>query len=112
MSAPLSPDVLNTPEGIANPYPAYRAFQGPNPVRYLRLPAGPLTGRTEPLYAWALLRHADVLAAIRDPTTFSSQTPAVFKMMPRFALLHDDPPYHTRMRRLVSKAFSPQRIAS
>lgn len=112
MSAPLSPDVLNTPEGIANPYPAYRAFQGPNPVRYLRLPAGPLTGRTEPLYAWALLRHADVLAAIRDPATFSSQTPAVFKTMPKFALLHDDPPYHTRMRRLVSKAFSPQRIAS
>jgi hypothetical protein len=112
MSAPLSPDVLNTPEGISNPYPAYRAFQGPNPVRYLRLPAGPLTGRTEPLYAWALLRHADVLAAIRDPATFSSQTPPVFKTMPRFALLHDDPPYHTRMRRLVSKAFSPQRIAS
>ncbi|WP_053066286.1 cytochrome P450 [Archangium gephyra] len=112
MSAPLSPDVLNTPEGISNPYPAYRAFQGPNPVRYLRLPAGPLTGRTEPLYAWALLRHADVLAAIRDPATFSSQTPAVFKTMPKFALLHDDPPHHTRMRRLVSKAFSPQRIAS
>jgi hypothetical protein len=112
MSAPLSPDVLNTPEGISNPYPAYRAFQGPNPVRYLRLPAGPLTGRTEPLYAWALLRHADVLAAIRDPATFSSQTPAVFKTMPKFSLLHDDPPHHTRMRRLVSKAFSPQRIAS
>jgi hypothetical protein len=111
MSAPLSPDVLSTPEGISNPYPAYRAFQGP-PVRYLRLPAGPLTGRTEPLYAWALLRHADVLAAIRDPATFSSQTPAVFKTMPKFALLHDDPPHHTRMRRLVSKAFSPQRIAS
>ncbi|MCY1074258.1 cytochrome P450 [Archangium lansingense] len=109
---PLSPDVLSTPEGIANPYPAYRAFQGPNPVRYLRLPAGPLTGRTEPLYAWALLRHADVLAAIRDPATFSSQTPTVFKTMPKFALLHDDPPHHTHLRRLVSKAFSPQRIAS
>lgn len=110
--APLSPDVLSTPEGISNPYPAYRAFQGPNPVRYLRLPAGPLTGRTEPLYAWALLSHAQVLAAIRDPATFSSQTPTVFKTMPKFALLHDDPPHHTHMRRLVSKAFSPQRIAS
>lgn len=109
---PISPDVLSTPEGIADPYPAYRAFRGPNPVRYLRLPAGSTPGRTEPLYAWALLRHADVLAAIRDPATFSSQTPAVFKTMPKFALLHDDPPHHTHLRRLVSKAFSPQRIAS
>ena len=111
--APLSPDVLGTPEGIANPYPAYRAFQGPNPVRYLRIPAGPATGRSEPLYAWALLRHADVLAAIRDPATFSSaQIQTVFKTMPKFSLLHDDPPHHTHLRRIVSKAFSPQRIAS
>ncbi|WP_224365239.1 cytochrome P450 [Hyalangium versicolor] len=114
MDAPssLTPDVLGAPEGIANPYPAYRAFRGPNPVRYLRLPAGPLTGRTEPLYAWALMRHADVLAAIRDPATFSSQTPQVLKTIPKLALLHDDPPHHTHLRRLVSKVFSPQRIAS
>jgi hypothetical protein len=112
MDAPISPDVLGTPTGIADPYPAYRAFRGPSPVRYLRLPAGPMTGRTEPLYAWGLLRHADVLAAIRDPETFSSQSTSVFKTMPKMSLLHDDPPHHTRMRRLVSKAFSPQRIAS
>jgi cytochrome P450 len=111
-STSLSPDVLGTAEGIANPYPAYRAFRGPNPVRYLRLPAGALTGRTEPLYSWALLRHADVLAVLRDPTTFSSQTSAVIKTMPKLTLLHDDPPHHTHLRRLMSKAFSPQRIAS
>jgi cytochrome P450 len=111
-SAPLSPDVLGTPEGIANPYPAYLAFRGQAPVRYLRLPAGPMSGRTEPLYAWALLRHADVLAALRDPATFSSASPTVIKTMPKLALLHDDPPHHPQLRRLVSKAFSPQRIAS
>ena len=81
-------------------------------MRYVRLPAGAITGRSEPLYAWALLRHADVLAAIRDPATFSSQSQTVLKMMPKFSLLHDDPPHHTHLRRLVSKAFSPQRIAS
>ncbi|MBN1205188.1 MAG: cytochrome P450 [Myxococcaceae bacterium] len=114
MSTPasLSPDVLGTAEGIANPYPAYLAFRGPSPVRYLRLPAGAFTGRSEPLYSWAVLRHADVLAAIRDPATFSSQSPAVIKVVPKLALLHDDPPHHTQLRRLVSKAFSPQRIAS
>jgi cytochrome P450 len=111
-SAPLSPDVLGTPEGIANPYPAYRAFRSTNPVRYLRLPADPLVGRTEPLYSWALLRHADVLAAVRDPATFSSQTTSVLKAMPKLALVHDDPPHHTQLRRVVNKVFSSQRIAA
>ena len=73
--APLTPDVFNTSEGISNPYPGYLAFRGPGPVRYLRLPPGPMSGRTEPLYAWMLLRHADVMAAVRDPATFSSDSP-------------------------------------
>ncbi len=111
-TASLSPDVLGTAEGIANPYPAYLAFRGPTPVRYLRVPAGAFTGLAEPLYAWAFMRHADVLAAIRDPATYSSQSDLVIKVVPKLALLHDDPPHHTHMRRLVSKAFSPQRIAS
>ena len=109
--ASLSADVLGTPEGIANPFPAYLAFRGPNPVRYLRLQAGPMSGRTEPLFAWGLMRHADVLAAIRDPATFSSNNTNVLKTLPKMTLLHDDPPLHTQLRRLVSKAFSPQRIA-
>jgi cytochrome P450 len=111
-TASLSPDVLSTPEGIANPYPAYLAFRGPNPVRYLRAPAGAMAGRTEPLYSWALLNHAHVLTAIRDPATFSSQNTTVLKAMPKMTLLHDDPPLHTHLRRLVSKVFSPQRVAA
>jgi cytochrome P450 len=110
--ASQSPDVLGSADAIANPYPAYRLFQKDSPVRYLRLPAGPISGRTEPLYAWGLLRHADVLAAIRDPATYSSNSPSVLKTLPKMALLHDDPPHHTRMRRLAGKAFSPQRIAT
>lgn len=111
-TASFSPDVLGTPEGIANPYPAYLAFRGSNPVRYLRHPAGPISGRSEPLYAWGLMRHADVLAAIRDPATFSSRNFTVLTTAPKLTLLHDDPPHHTHLRRLMSKAFSPQRIAS
>jgi cytochrome P450 len=110
--APLSPDVLGTPEGIADPYPAYRAFRGPTPVRYVRLPAGTFTGLSTPLYAWALLRHADVVAALRDTATFSSKINAVHKAIPKLALVHDDPPHHTHLRRLVGMAFGAQRIAS
>jgi cytochrome P450 len=108
--APLSPDILGAAEGIADPYPAYRALRDASPLRYLRLPAGAVTGRSEPLHAWALLRHADVIAAARDPGAFSSQSPGVIQTLPRFALLHDDPPRHTQLRRLVSKAFTPARI--
>src|SRR5262245_47455899 len=114
MSTPgsLSPDALGTPEGIADPYPMYRAFRDASPVRYLRIPAGPFTGRSEPLYSWALLRHADVVAVLRDPAAFSSETPGTIKTIPQLALLHDDPPHHTHLRRLVSKVFSAQRIAA
>jgi cytochrome P450 len=111
VATPLLPDMLGAPEGIADPYPAYRAFRGASPVRYVRLPVGVIPGRTEPLYAWAVLRHADVLAAVRDPATFSSASHRVVTIIPKFALLHDDPPHHTHLRRLVNKAFTPQRIA-
>jgi len=107
----VSPDILGTAEGIADPYPAIRALRGQSPVRYMRLPAGPVTGLKEPLYAWALLRHADVRTATGDPATFSSEAPRLIKAIPKLGLLHDDPPHHTHLRRLVSKAFSPQRIA-
>ncbi|HEY8211019.1 MAG TPA: cytochrome P450 [Myxococcaceae bacterium] len=108
----VSPDVLGTAEGIANPYPVIRALRDRSPVRYVRLPAGGMTGLKEPVYAWALLRHADVRAAISDPTAFSSDAPRLFQgVIPKLGLLHDDPPHHTHLRRLVSKAFSPQRIA-
>ena len=107
-----SPDVLGTAEGIANPYPAYRALRDGSPVRYLRLRAGASTGLTESMYGFALLRHADVVTALRDPGTFSSRSYELFKGIPQMALLHDDPPHHTRMRRLASKAFTAGRVAA
>lgn len=114
MSEPaLSPDVLGTPAAIADPYPLYAAFRDISPVRYLRVPAGAITGRTEPLYAYAILKHADALTVLRDPATFASNTlPALGNLLPRMALLHDDPPRHTQLRRLVNKAFTTVRVAS
>jgi cytochrome P450 len=108
----VSPDILGTAEGIADPYPITRALRDQSPVRYMRIAAGPVTGLKEPLYAWALLRHADVLTAVSDPTTFSSEVPRLIKIVPKLGLLHDDPPHHTHLRRLVSKVFSAQRIAT
>lgn len=105
------PDDLGSPEFLGDPYPLYRAFRDGGPVYFKRIPAGAGPGIDKPIYAWGLLRHADILAAVRDPEAFSSNTPSVMTMVPRFTLLHDDPPRHTRLRRLVGKAFSPGRIS-
>jgi cytochrome P450 len=107
----ITPDMLATPDVIADPFPAYRALRDASPMRFIRLPAGVHPGVDEPVYAYAFLRHADVIAALRDTETFSSQVPAAFPAVPGLMLLHDDPPRHTQLRRLVSRAFTQTRVA-
>ncbi len=78
--------------------------------------------------AWVVLRHEDALTVLRDPFTYSSQlgsnreqpSAAAQAEIERIGaqglarprtLLDNDPPSHTRYRRLVSKAFAPRKIA-
>src|SRR5215468_9002798 len=69
--------------------------------------------RHEGLPVSSVFRHADVQAILRDPKTWSSQfpTPPGFdpEDVPR-SMLVTDPPEHTRLRGLVSQAFTPKRI--
>jgi cytochrome P450 len=65
---------------------------------------------------YALSRFVDVDAAHRDPKTFSSAHGTVLELMgPDIIgggmMIFEDPPEHTRLRRLVSKAFTPRRMA-
>ncbi len=62
--------------------------------------------------AWILSRHADVVAAARDPATFcSSQGILLMEIGAHYdsppTMMHTDPPEHTRYRRLVQPAFAP-----
>ena len=105
------PDQLIMPDVIANPYPAYEQLREQSPLRYMFLPGGILPEFNETLYSWALLKYDDVYAALRDHDTFSSTgNPLEGKVAPKVVLITDDPPRHTRFRRLVNKAFTLRRI--
>jgi cytochrome P450 len=68
---------------------------------------------------WSLTRYDDVVAATKDYETFSSArggtslmdlTPEQIKA--RMSMLDADPPYHTRLRSIVNKAFTPRAITA
>ncbi|MCC6141565.1 MAG: cytochrome P450 [Nitrospira sp.] len=107
---PISADQLSTPSVIANPYPYYHELREHSPLNYVFLPAGAVAGINEPIRAWALMRYADVYGALRNHDTFASSHSLAGKVVPRLALIHDDPPRHTRFRHLVNKAFTLKRI--
>ena len=90
----------------ANPYPHYKPLLA-GPPRILDL-FGPTAMVT---------RFADVTAVLRDHAHFSSVRPRDPSEPPNegpFAgartMLFSDPPMHTRLRRLVSRDFTPRRI--
>jgi cytochrome P450 len=93
------------PEFRANPYPHYGALLDGPP---LQLTIGPLS-------AIVVARYADVSLASRDYERFSSVPPppppeAFQPFGDSPDLLGQDPPDHTRLRRLVSRDFTPRRI--
>jgi len=106
----INADRLSSPDVIANPYPTYHELREHSPLNYEFLPAGAVSGMTEPVRAWALMRYRDVYGALRDHETFASRHSLAGKVVPRLALIHDDPPRHTRFRHLVNKAFTLRRI--
>ncbi|ATL68494.1 cytochrome P450 [Nocardia terpenica] len=90
----------------ADPYPFYARLREQAPVY-----------RNETDDFWALSRHADVLAALRDSDRFSSANGMRMEPMfwgPQaarfFSFVAMDPPEHTRLRGLVQRAFTQPRV--
>ncbi|MCF3941472.1 cytochrome P450 [Gordonia tangerina] len=72
---------------------------------------------------WVISRHADIRAISKDTETWSNWAKGAVMRMPetstreqvdagRMFLLNMDPPQHTRMRKIVSRMFTPRAVAS
>lgn len=104
-------------EFVAHPYEAYARLREHTPVSYY-----------EPTGQWLVARHADVSALLRDRRLGRTYThrytheefgrPAPDPAHEPFHTLNDhglldlEAPDHTRIRRLVSKAFTPRMVES
>src|SRR6201995_3727287 len=97
-----------TPEFYADPYPTYRALRENDPVK--RMPNG----------SYFLTRYDDLVTTYKNTKTFSSDKKKEFA--PKYgnsplyehhttSLVFNDPPIHTRVRRLIMGALSPRAIA-
>jgi len=95
------------PEFLDDPYPTYRALREFDPVH--RMPDG----------SYFLTAYQDCLAVYRDTQTWRSDKTIDFR--PNFgdsllyehhttSLVFNDPPYHTRVRKLLAPAFTPRAL--
>jgi cytochrome P450 len=121
---------LFDPAFLADPYPTYRWLREHSPVHHLGADY------------WLVSRHEDVVRVLRTPTVFSSElgyggmmsadpsevpggdpdrrralTDSGMGVLMRGlaglrVLIATDPPDHTRLRRLVSRQFTPRAIAA
>lgn len=97
------------PDFYANPFPVYAALRETEPVR--AMPDG----------SWFLTRYADMVAVYRDAQAFSSDKKVEFT--PKYgagapllehhttSLVFNDPPLHTRVRKLIMGALTRRAIA-
>ena len=93
-------------EYFDNPYEIYRRMRDEAPLYY---------DEREDFYA--LTRHADVAAALKDHESFSSSRGCDLAMVrseegPQKSIIFMDPPDHRHMRSLLNKAFTPRAIQS
>ena len=81
---------------LSDPYDTYDRLRTRDPVHRMRLING-----------WVLTRYEDVDAVLRDHRRFSKDDGVEDEYR---SMLHHDPPDHTRLRSLVSKAFTPRAV--
>lgn len=105
-----STDVYFDPYDVAinaDPYPAYATLRDHAPLYY-----------NERYDFWALSRHTDVEKALVNWQTFSNTRSDILDIikagveLPPGVILFEDPPIHTKHRGLMSRVFTPRRMAA
>ncbi|MFK7837287.1 MAG: cytochrome P450 [Sulfitobacter sp.] len=104
-------DLSNPPAGfVENPFPHYDQLLRDSPVT------------PQPDGSFLITKHADLNAIYRDTTTYISDKKQAFA--PKFgpgtplyehhttSLVFNDPPLHTRVRRIMTAALTPRALAS
>ncbi|MFP2929816.1 cytochrome P450 [Pyxidicoccus sp. 3LG] len=103
------------PRYVEDPYPLYARLRQEAPVQF-----------SEELHLWVVSRYEDVKTVLLNPGDFLSANafrnpvppaPEVLAVLaeghPQVpALVDDDPPNHTRMRVIVTKALAPHRVSA
>ena len=90
----------------ADPYPTYRRLRDEAPIYH-----------NEKYDVWALSRHADVEKALVDWEHFSNCRSDILEIiqsgmdLPGGVVMFEDPPLHTMHRGLMSRVFTPRRMA-
>jgi cytochrome P450 len=98
------------------PFELLRRLRADTPVAWVDEPA--LHGQPAGPGFWLVLRHADVERVLRDPATFSSWLGATQVRdaadldWVRRMMLNMDPPDHSRLRRLLTRSFTPRAVAA
>jgi len=91
----------------ADPYPIYRRLREESPLYF-----------NEPHGFYAVSRFADAEAGLRDPKTYISGRGGIIELikagieMPPGILIFEDPPSHTLHRSLLSRVFTPRKMAA
>ncbi|MCV7197393.1 cytochrome P450 [Mycobacterium angelicum] len=106
----VSTDVYYDPYDVnitANPYPTFARLRDEAPLYY-----------NERYNFWAISRHADVEQALSDWETFSNSRSDILELiqskfdMPPGVMMFEDPPTHTMLRGVMSRVFTPRRMAA
>ncbi|MEV7353451.1 cytochrome P450 [Kitasatospora sp. NPDC091276] len=111
------PVPLYGPAYKSDPYPLYRRMREAGPVHRVEFPSG--------IHAWLVTGYQAAHEALNDPRfgknhalgnenwrKLASIMPEPQHSQLQVHLLHQDPPKHTTMRRLVLDAFAPRRVES
>jgi cytochrome P450 len=91
---------------VADPYPVYRRMREETPLYY-----------NERHDFFAVSRYEDVERVLLDPETFISGRGGILELiranieLPPGVFIFEDPPAHTIHRRLMSRVFTPRRVA-